>query len=182
MFSKRCRRRMTATSRFKTERPIPPERERCLVALVGLRRSLRTNARSLLQRCELQTLELPDPSDACRLLETLAPDAIVLDTHHPSLQQMSSDVVRLLHALNALGRDGQFVPRIILSSAGLAPELRLAFVRGGAVLLPAHFQHYRRIAVLVRRLCGLPEDCCVGGDSPNSPFNASAIAPLHARH
>jgi hypothetical protein len=156
---------MRATSRVNVELSILRDREECLVALVGLDRSLDAKARGVLTRCGIQTLELRDLNDACRVLESLAPDAVVLDTHHPALKCVSSGIARLLDALSALGHDGRFVPRIVLTSAGLKLDLKTVFVRGGAVLLPAHLQNYRQLATLIRRLCGLP-DCCVVGQSP----------------
>jgi CheY-like chemotaxis protein len=168
ILAKQCRTsdQMSASLGFTGDLPILHDRKECLVALVGLERSLEANARGVMKRCGIHTLELPDLDDACRLLETLAPDAVVLDTHHPSLKCVSFGIVRLLDALSALGHDGRFVPRIVLTSAGLKLDLKTVFVSGGAVLLPAHLQHYRQLATLIRKLCGLPDDCCVVGQSP----------------
>ena len=76
---------MTSIPRFTTESRIAQIREECLLALVGLRHALGSNAKGVLERCQIRTLELTSPDEACRVLETLTPDAIVLDCHHAEL-------------------------------------------------------------------------------------------------
>jgi hypothetical protein len=165
---------MTATSRFKTGRPIVPDRDRadCLVAVVGLRGPLGAKARGVLERCELRALELPSPLEACRVLETVIPDAIVVDSHHPELKDPSDAATLLVDVLTAHRYDGLYIPLVVLTSNGLGEAQRLLLC-AGAVLLPAHLQTYREIAAIVRRLCGLANTCCPLGRRPNSRLTCS---------
>jgi hypothetical protein len=152
---------MTATSRFKTETPIPQDRDTCLVALVGFPTPLPTNVTRVLERCELAPLEFADAAEACRLLETLAVDAMVLDSHCSQLQRVGPSVMRLLKLSAVQHRAGTVrTPVVVLPSRRLSSELRLAFDEAGALFLPVHRQTYREIATVVRRLCGLPDGCC----------------------
>lgn len=156
---------MTATSRFKAEQPIAHAREDWLVALVGLRHSLGPIAKGILQRCQLRAFELPDLPEACRVLETITPDAIVLDSHHPDLQDASAAAVSLLRILKMHHDERPRIPLVVLTSSGIK-ALRPTFVRAGAVLLPVHSQTYREIATVIRQLCGLPAGCCDVGYFP----------------
>jgi hypothetical protein len=171
---------VTATARFKVEEPIRDDHVDCLVALVGLDHTLRANARGVLERCQLRVLEFTDPLEACRVLETITPEAVVLDSHHPDLKHQTEVTARLMRALS--GNENQRVPLVILSSTGLSAGLQRTLIRAGGVFLPVRLQTYREIAAVVRRLCGLAESCCVVGETPESSFNASAIDASHPRY
>jgi hypothetical protein len=156
--------------------------DECLVVLVGFRQSLGSNATGLLERCELRALELPCPDDACRVLETIAPDAVVLDSHHASLKTVSGPAGRILRVIAEHGTQDRQIPLIVLAAAGTSAELHRAFLGCNAVLVPSRLQTYRHIAALVRRLCGLPDGCCAVGESTQSRFNELAIVASHRRY
>ena len=40
----------------------------------------------LFERCQLRVLDLAAPEAAIRLFETIAPDAVVVDSHHEALK------------------------------------------------------------------------------------------------
>ena len=154
-----------------------------LVALVGFRHRLGSSAMGLFERCQLRVLDLAAPEDAIRLFETIAPDVVVVDSHHEALKLPSEPAIDLLRAVCAQRQEcNRKIPLVLLNSAGVAPEVRSAFVNAGAILVPAQFQAYRHLIQLVRRLCGLAQSCCAIGDLPNSFFNADATTSLHPRH
>lgn len=154
---------MTATSRFKKGIPIVPERDDRLVALVGFPSPLSANGRGLLQRCELTALELPDIRDACHVLDTLAADAVVLDSRcltSPLYEQCALTLLQLLPL--APDRATTRIPLILLTSRRLTQSVRVAYTNAGAVVLPVPHQNYRQIASLVRQRCGFSDGCCRG--------------------
>ena len=92
---------------------------------MGLRHALGSNAKGVLERCQIRTLELTSPDEACRVLETLTPDAIVLDCHHAQLNYLSESADRLLEAIAA--RRGPAPPvdcPHLCRSAGRTPAAR----------------------------------------------------------
>lgn len=148
-------------TRFKIETPLPQARESCLTAFVGFRK-LPAIVRGLLERCELTVVEVPDARHACRMFETVAMDAVVLDSR--SLRGETADLTaRKLLKLIAHVEPKSATPRlVVLISATLTRPLRQEYLDAGAVLLPRKAQTYRHIARTVRQLCGWPDRCCVG--------------------
>jgi CheY-like chemotaxis protein len=151
---------MAASSRFKIEQPIAHDRDELLVVLVGLQHLVGSKGDGIFERCQLRVVEVPNPEDACRVLETISPDAIVLDSHHSELKRMAGAAVRLLRLLRAHDPNKRHIPMVVLTSAGISVDLRRAFVNIGALMVPAHLQTHRQLAALIRRLCGLTEPCC----------------------
>ena len=143
-----------------SDRSIVNGLEHLVVTLVGFPHRLGSNGRGVFNRCQLDVLELQSAAQACRVLEIIRPDVVVLDSHHSDLKSMSETVFYLLRILTT--SDSQKSHLIILSSTGLSPELRRAFVDAGAGLVPSQLQTYRQISAIVRRLCGLPDGCCLG--------------------
>ena len=159
------------------------EREESLVALVGFPHRLGSSAIGLFERCELRVLDLANPAAAVRTFETIAPDAVVLDSRHEALKLPSGPALGLLRGLCAQRRPpSRDIPLALLNSAGVAHEVRSAFVNAGALLLPAQFRAYRHLITVVRQLCGLEQSCCAVGDLPKFFFNADATDSLHTRH
>lgn len=116
---------------------------------------------------------------AQRILQSLAVDAIVLDSHHLELKWLSPPVARLLHVITVMRDREPRPPLIVLTSAGLSGDLRRACGRAESVFLPAHLQSYRQIAAVVRRLCGLVDGCCIPSDSS---FNPEATFASYGRY
>lgn len=170
---------MTATSRFVNERPIVCDRAESLVALIGFREQIRAIGRGLFERCQLRALELPNPTRACRMLEMIAPDAVVLDSHHPDFKFRSQAALRLLQVAATYKRSGRNTAFVVLNSAGFSSELKNVFLDAGAVLLPVRLQTYRYLARLVRHQCGFSGDCCA---TAPAHFNHPLIVTLHQRH
>jgi hypothetical protein len=151
---------MTATSRF-TCQPTPlGDDNGCLVVFIGLRRSLGANANGIFTRCELRTLEVPEPEDAAGVLSTISPDAVVLDMHHPGLKRLTERTRLLIQLLRARSREHRTTPIVCLSSVGVSRDLRNALVDLGAVLVHRHHQTHRQLSMLIRDLCGFPDRCC----------------------
>lgn len=152
-------------TRFKIETPLPQARESCLTAFVGFRK-LPAIVRGLLERCELTVVEVPDARDACRMFETVAMDAVVLDSR--CLRGETAELTaRKLLQHSAQGEPGKAPPwLVVLISATLTRPLRQEYLNVGAVLLPRKTQTYRHIARTVRQQCGWPDRCCVGQPPP----------------
>jgi hypothetical protein len=131
-----------------------------LVAIVGLSRPFGSSSRALLERCGLTVLDLRSPDEAVRVLSTIAPDAIVVDSHHPALNPPSSVYAKLLRSIETIRATRPTAPLIVLTSTGLSVDTAEDWHRTGAVFLPSHKQTYRQVAALARSLCGLPAGCC----------------------
>ena len=153
-----------------------------VAAFVGLVQPLTSNAKGILRRCQLDAIEFACPTEACRIVRTIAPDALVVDSHHPELARMSTSAKGLLRELRTMTDGGQPVPLLVLSSAELTSSLRAAFLSLGALLLPTRRQTYRQIAATLRRLCDLPGPCCEVGETPHLCFYPPATSALHGRH
>ena len=174
---------MNTTPRLDDTLAFVSERQESLVALVGFQHRLGPNAVGLFERCQLRILDLATPEDATRAFATIAPDAVVVDSHHEALKLLSTPARDLLRAVHAQRQERtREIPLALLNSAGVAQELRSAFLDAGAILVPAQFQPYRHLIRLVRRLCGFAQSCCAVGDLPQSVFNADATTALHPRH
>ena len=111
-----------------------------LVAIVGLSRPFGSSSRSLLERCGLTVLDLRSPEEAVRVLTTIAPDAIVVDSHHPALKHSSLLCARLLRSIETIRTTVPTAPLIVLTSAGLSCNSAEDWERAGAVFLPSHKQ------------------------------------------
>lgn len=150
---------MAATSRFKIEQPIRRDRDDSLILIVGLCRPLPARSRRLLERCEVEAVEIPSPQDACRILQTVVPDLIVIDSRHPLLHQSSTVAANLVKTVT-FAHDFIHTPLVVLDAAEVSEDVRSCWRRPGAVFLSTRGQTYRELAVVVRRLCGLPDRCC----------------------
>ena len=174
---------MKTTSRLSNTRAVACERDESLVALVGFRRRPGPNATGLFARCQLRILDLPTPEVAVRLFGLIAPDAVIIDSHHPALKRLSAQVLNLLRVVPRQhhGRTRQ-TALIFLNSTGVSPELREAFHDAGAIVVQTDLQSYRQLIRLVRQLSGYAENCCTVGDLPKITLNAHATDALHPRH
>lgn len=144
---------MTATSRFKKGIPIVPERDDRLVALVGFPSPLSANGRGLLQRCELTALELPDIRDACHVLDTLAADAVVLDSRcltSPLYEQCALTLLQLL----PLAPDRATTRHTVDLADLKTPDA-----------IGARGLHQRRRCRVARSSPELPSDCLAGASA-----------------
>jgi hypothetical protein len=130
-----------------------------VVALVGFPAPLPAGAKGVLERCSLRPLQCASVEQLNRILQTIAVDAIILDTHCEQLQWTSSALMQLLAGCRDSIAEFK-IPLVVLRSAGLSQSLSVAFEDAGAVFLPRYYQTYRQIAVVVRSLCGLPDGCC----------------------
>ena len=174
---------MNSSSRLGDALAFECEREESLVALVGFRHRLGSSAIGLFERCQLRVLDLATPAAAIRTFETIAPDAVVVDSRHDALKLPGGSALDLLRALSAQHPElDRQTPLVLLNSTGVSRALRSAFLDAGAVLIPAHLQTHRHLIRLLRRLCGFVEGCCAVGDLPKSVFNADATDSLHRRH
>jgi hypothetical protein len=153
------------------------EQEICVVALVGLPVAGRKVRECALDRCGLTPLELPSPSDTS-LLDTVVPEAVVLDCRHAELKRPSRALASILEVLESIRGRNPNVPLVVLGAPRMRDELRQTLLGAEAFILPPQFQTNRQIAVFVRALCGLPGDCCLVGERPNRSFTA----PQSVRH
>jgi hypothetical protein len=175
--------RMNTTLRRGDARASACEGDESLVALVGFRRRPGSNATGLFARCQLKILDLPTPEVAVRSFALIAPEAVIIDSHHPALKRLSEPVLNLLRAVprHHHGRTRQ-TALIFLNSTGVSPELREAFLDAGAIVVQSGRQSYRQLIRLVRQLSGYANDCCTVGDLPKITLNADATDALHPRH
>jgi hypothetical protein len=108
----------------------------------------------------LKVLEFPVPDDACRYLETIAPDAVVVDAHHPDLKAPVGALGRLLRLVSSAGQRGRRLPLVVLNSPGMSEDVRTSFLDAGGFLVPTGRQAHRHVVRLTRLLCGLHDECC----------------------
>jgi hypothetical protein len=94
------------------------------------------------------------------MLDMIAPDAAVLDSHHPDFRRRSEAALRLSQVAAAYRKSGRNTSFVVLSSAGFPNELRDVFLDAGVFLLPVRLQSYRYLVRLLRHRCGLLGDCC----------------------
>jgi len=133
---------------------------------VGFVPRISANGRGLFERCEIPPLEIATVNEACRLLATLAFDAVILDSHNAELKRLSTSVRELLKFVTAVTTgEPERPPLIVLSAAGVSGELVRAYDNAGVTFLPTHQQSYRQIVAIVRDACGLTGPCCRGSNA-----------------
>ena len=157
MIGMMTRPRNGTTSRFKVERPLPDDRDWCLVAFVGCR--LAAIGRGLLERWELRPIELPTLDEAQRVLGTLIVDAIVFDAHHEELKRSSPAFAEVLELAFLCDGHRKRPAVLVLTASGVTREVTQAYRHLGAVFLRRPHQSYRALGMTLRRLCGLPNVC-----------------------
>lgn len=156
-----------AARQANTERREKRERPSCLVGFLGFPQPLPVNTRGVLERCEIQPVELSGFDKACRVMETLTLGAVVVDTHRRELTRAEEPLARFLQVAS---RPEARTPLIVLTSVNLSSETRCLYLDAGARFLLARRQTRRQLATVIRRVCGRPGRCC----EPISRFDEPA--------
>ena len=138
------------------------------VALLGFRTPLSVNFTGIFTRCQLHPVACANAADACRVLETIVPDALVIDTHAPALQVVSPAMLTLLELARNSRHQARRVHLVVLTSAGLSALLRTICLDAGAVLLGAETQTHRAMISVIRRICGMSGSCCASNHDGDS--------------
>ena len=140
-----------------------------VVALVGFATALTPYSLALLGRCGLSIVQYQGVESVCRLLETLAVDAIVLQGKHAKLPDESPEARALLEAhAKAQAAANVRIPLLVFSSPKLSASARDFYAAAGAVVVPARDQTYRRLARLILELSGASGACCKDGAGTQS--------------
>ena len=124
-----------------------------LLALIGFVRSPGPRAIRMMTAASVKPVEIADPVEAGRLLETLAFDAVALDTQHSALGRISRDVLAILEATSS-GAETSNATRtrvLVWASAGLSRGTRYVYEEAGATIIPSGRRSFKHLVNVVRR-------------------------------
>lgn len=160
------RRRTQSVIHIEGPHTVPPT-----VVLVGLPPMQRRNVRvGFFGRCGLEAVDRTSLDEACELLLTLSPDAVVLDGRRPELQRLSDRLLWLL-AQTAVTPSAR-ARLLVLDTSRIRGSTRLLYEGVGCLFVRQRQQSMRELVRLVRRECGLSGDCC--GPTAGAPARRSA--------
>ena len=153
----------TAGPRFRLSRSINMTHASLthVVALVGFATALTPYSVAMLRRCGLSILQYQGVEGACRMLKTLAVDAIVLQGKYAQLPQESAETRALLDAhARAEAAANVRIPLLVFSSPKVSAKAREFYTAAGAIVVPARDQTFRKLARLILDLSGGAGACC----------------------
>lgn len=130
------------------------------VALIGFRQPLPKNAVGIFRRCGLSLIASDDIEHVGRIMQTLALDALVVDSHSRRVGEIHAVLRQLLQLRHDTCRPGPLPSVVVLTSHNCTPSVRSILNEASAVQLPTSRQTFRELARLLRKLTGLRDPCC----------------------
>jgi hypothetical protein len=131
-----------------------------LIALIGFPQPLPKTAVGIFQRCGLSVVASNDLTHVARIMRTLALDAVVVDSHSPTLGDTRTALETLLRIRDECSHGRGSPPLVVLTSDRCTRSVRSTLSEAATIQLPTNRQTYRELARVLRQLSGLAEPCC----------------------